>query len=709
MLSSLLKNLAKARDLSEKVAFLNTDRKVKKAVKDPYFSQVLEALTLPREYILKQLISLGQSKVIFSSSTRKKLTQEKLEKFLDELWEIDLFYQEIGGLAGYHAKILSCLHSSKEEEKENSLYHPPSFIDISKEETRVRKAILWGIEHLPELCELYPLGGAADRLHLQDPDTKAELPAARLFFSGKTLLEWLIFDVQAREYLYYKLHGKELITPIAMMTSLEKNNYEHILAICEKNRWFGRPKESFRIFLQPLVPTITHLGKWCMKEPLQPLLKPGGHGAIWKLAKDFGILQWFQKRDRRKMLVRQINNPIAGVDYGLLAFTGIGSREDQYFGFASCPRECGSAEGINVLVEKEGQEGFSYTLSNIEYCDFARYGIDDEPREKGDPYSRFSSNTNILFADVKAVEKAVEKRPFPGILINLKEVKFRSGKRWKEKKVARLESTMQNIADEFVEARQKKLPEDKRELKKTFITYNLRHKTISTAKKVYLPGKSSLETPERCFYDLFLNAYALLKNCEMEVPALLSFEEYLEKGPSFFFTYHPALGPLYSVIQQKIKGGKIHPQSELICDIAELSLENLDLQGSLLIQAKDATGHRGKDGLLHPSDQGGKCFFRNVRIENIGIDQTKPQIPWKGEPARRESLSIILHGNAEIYAENITLKGNHKFEIFSGEQVRLVEKEGEIHAEKRKISSPSWHWKYEVMKDFRIQLERILH
>lgn len=696
-LSQLSENLKKAVSLPEKIRILNSEKKIQGPVE---IQSLLSQLSEERRYILKQLVLLDQIPVVFPQKF-KKIPLKNIEKFLDDLLEIDQFYHEIGGLIGYHLTILRFLQtpiSKKTDLPERKLF-PPSFIKISDDES-VRKMVLWGIEHLPEISELYPLGGAADRLHLQDPVSKAELPAAKLHFGGKTLLEWLIQDLQAKEYLYFKLHGKEIITPIAMMTSHEKNNYSHIMAICEENGWFGRPKESIKLFLQPLVPTITHEGKWCMKEPLQPLLKPSGHGAIWKLAKDFGILQWLKKKKRKKALIRQINNPIAGIDLGLLAFTGYGMHHDQNFGFASCARETGAAEGINVLVEKKTDEGYSYNLSNIEYCDFERFGIVDDPKQG--KYSPFSSNTNILFADLKAVEKAAKKSPFPGVLINLKEIRFPGPKGMKEEKVARLESTMQNIADEFVETYPKALPKKNRKLRKTFITFNERHRTISTAKKVYFPGKPNLETPERCFYDLLKNAYELLLLSGFSLPALPTLDAYLQDGPSFIFRYHPALGPLFSVIRQKLNGGKIHLRSEMVLDLSELFIENLDLQGSLIVQAKHPTGHIDNSGLLHSSNQSGKCYLKNVRMINSGIEMQGPY--WKNI-SRKESVTILLQDNAEFIAENVTLQGNHLFEVEAGTQLRVFEKGGKILRKIKSLSAPTWFWKYEVQKDSSILLK----
>lgn len=59
---------------------------------------------------------------------------------------------------------------------------------------------IW-FQGLPDLGEIYPLGGSADRLGLVDPVTGECLPAAMLPYCGRTLLEGLIRDLQVY-YLY---------------------------------------------------------------------------------------------------------------------------------------------------------------------------------------------------------------------------------------------------------------------------------------------------------------------------------------------------------------------------------------------------------------------------------------------------------------------------------------------------------------------------
>lgn len=56
-----------------------------------------------------------------------------------------------------------------------------------------------------------------------------------------------------------------------------------------------------------MVPVVSaEDGSWLLPEPLRPLMKPGGHGAIWKLMLDEGVFTWLRNRRREAAIVRQI-------------------------------------------------------------------------------------------------------------------------------------------------------------------------------------------------------------------------------------------------------------------------------------------------------------------------------------------------------------------------------------------------------------------
>jgi hypothetical protein len=592
---------------------------------------------------LTQLITIGQAERLFSGPFSETL----FYKLLDDLVIVDHFYREIGGLLGYQKTICSLLAKREEAPSSSCKFHSPAFIDISKESEESLKFTDWGIDALPFMAEIYPLGGAADRLHLIEKQTGMELPAAKLPFAGKALLEHLINDLEARELLYFQKYGVRLITPVAIMTSLEKNNHAHVMEICESLQFFGRPRDSFRFFTQPLVPTVDAKGDWLLQGPCKPLLKPGGHGAIWKLAKDSGTFAWLKSLGRTKALVRQINNPIAGLDYGLLAFIGIGCKRDMHFGFASAPRLLKAAEGVNVLVEKEKE----VVLTNIEYCDFDKFGIEDCPLVEGSPYSRFSSNTNLLFVDLEAISKAVELSPFPGLLINLKKASYTlsTGEK-KEELMARLESTMQNIADVFVEPKREGL-----RLNNTYVTYNQRKKTISTAKKAFVRGGPIQETPENCFYDLLFVNRELLLECGFQLPEQRDIERYLQEGPEVIFLYHPTLGPLYSIIRDKLKGGSLALGSELIIEMAKFHAVDLNIEGSLQI-------------IGPPSS---RCILDHVTVRNRGVNWGASEPFWQMNLHRRETAKIILKENSTLIVRNREILGNKTYALKEGEVLEI--------------------------------------
>jgi hypothetical protein len=702
-LEALAKQLAESTSLASRLELLAASPIVKEFLdKSPILQLFLSKASLEQTLVVYSAIAAGQGTKLFS-----ECPEEELSCLLNQLLPVERFYSSMGGLVGYQARMLKLLSSTCSSHSSELTYLPPEGIDLAHETLLVKKATLAGIELLPMLAEIYPLGGAADRLRLFDAMSGAPLPAARLPFLGKTLLEGLMADLQSREYLYFKLKNRQLITPVAIMTSEEKNNHRHVMEICEEAAWFGRPAESFKLFCQPLVPTVCKKGEWSLQSPGKLLMKPGGHGVIWRLAREEKVFDWLFAWGRKKGLVRQVNNPVANTDYGLLAFTGIGCLSDKRFGFASCPRQVKASEGINVVLLRRTANEFTYTLTNIEYSDFKKYGIVDEPEKPGSPYSQYPSNTNILFVDLKTVMEAAEKCPIPGILVNLKKVTYLNAKgQKKEEEAARLESTMQNIADFLEESFPSELASGKRNLK-TYLTYNHRRKTISAAKREFALGASLLETPEGCFLDILHNARDLLVHkCHFQVPAMSDPLNFFEMGPSFIFLYHPAIGPIYSIIAQKLRGGRLHHGSELQLQIAEIDLQNLDLNGSLLIQADNVFGHLDSQGKWVYSEKCGRCTLHNVVVSNKGIDHEMPNVFWRNEIARQEMCQIILRGCSEFVAQDITLRGDHFIEVPDGYKCTATEIGGKLNLKLEKIDTPSWHWRYEEMDDQSIGLTK---
>jgi len=634
---------------------------------NPFLFSIIKTLDFPLRYVLTTVVSLNQGPIVFHGYQKQKDLASLLKAMGETLLQVENFYSSIGGIIGYHKTIVSLL---KKKPKKNFTIYSPVFFDIRKHSVEVKQKILLGLKNLNKLAEIYPVGGAGDRLGLVDEKKKEPLPTASLPFLGISLLEMLIRDLQAREHLYYETFNKKLHIPIVMMTSHDKNNHEHILEILEEEKYFNRPKELFFFIKQISVPVISVDGDWVMKEPLVFTLKPGGHGVLWKLMEEQGAFDWLYSLKKTKAIVRQINNPIASTDYGILAMIGYGIHYKKSFGFAACPRRIHAAEGTNVLFETKNNKGYNYTISNIEYSDFERYKIQDAPVLKGSIYSKFPANTNVLFIDLKSVQRAVKTRPLPGMIINMKGkaiVTYGDGQK-KEKQVGRLELMMQNISEEMSSHFPSKKTHLQPQTLKTFLTYNDRKKTISTTKRFYTTGGPILETPEGCHLDILHNYHHLLsEHCKMKMPRLPTEKEYLKVGPSFVCYLHPLLGPFYSSIAKKIRGGYLYFHSELFLSLANLKMTNVIISGSLVIIEKDFN-----------SETAASCILENVKIENSGIDWDKKNIFWKMDFTRKECAKIILHKNSYFTARDIIIPGDICLEVPENRHLELFSENGGI-------------------------------
>lgn len=700
--------LANASSLEKKNHLLSQEKTVQAYLADnPVISALFKDFSLEEAFAIRSLIAIGQAATVFSGY-HGGFPEAEIKPLLKVLLDLERFYSKQGGIIGYHQTVLQLIMShEKNESADGYRYRKPMGLDLTQDTDEVRQAIFWGIQSLPTMAEIYPVGGSADRLDLHEESTGNPLPAAMLRFEGQTLLEGLMRDVQAREYLYYKLYHTQTITPIAMMVSEEKSNQTYILNLLKENHYFNRPKDKFFLFLQALVPVITKQGNWSMTGPLQLTLKPGGHGVIWKVAQDEGVFAWLKRDHRTAAIVRQINNPLAGTDHTLLALAGLGCKGKKAFGFLSCDRLLNSAEGVNILKEQQEKDGYRYCISNIEYTDMKLKRIEEIPLSPGSPYSQYPSNTNVLYANLAAVQAAARDYPIPGQLINMKtrvpEINPQGELTYVEG--GRLESLMQNIADYLTDDFPRQMKDNEHLALKTFIAYNERKKTLSTTKKLYQENESPISTPECALYDRLRNHWELMTTqCGFTMPAMPSLDDFLARGPSFILLFHPALGPLYSVIRQKIRGGALAQGSEIQLEIAEFDSEDVTVEGSLLIRADHVMGSVDENGILRYGEATGKCTLSHVIVKNRGINKQKRQCYWKNEIQREEALQIHISGNGEFVAKDVIFQGNHRIDVPSGCRLTAYQENGRLAFRKEALPSPSWSWSYAFDDAHRIVL-----
>lgn len=650
--------------LEEKIELLDQNAEIDKIFKSYDFPSV----SIEHEYLIKQIIFIGQYENLLAKVN--DANQKAFEDLLIHLSCLEHFYADLGGVIGYHVQVLKLLHQENLQQEQIS-YHPPHSIDLEKEPDQLKNFYLFqGIKNLPKLAMMHPIGGAADRLNLKDPHTQMPLPAACLSICNKTLLQWLIDDVIALESLYEKCFHEKITISIAMMTSLDLHNHSHILDILKNNNWFGRDKSSFHIFPQPLVPAFDKTGQWVVNGPFTPFMRPGGHGVLWKLAEKKQLFETLFENNCEKALVRQINNPVAAIDDGLLTFFGLGIAQDKKFGFLSCKRIEGVKEGLNVVKEFPGKR--QKVISNVEYCDL----INLNKINSQDELNQYPSNANILFVDLKGIKQACHHYPYPGAILNFKHIE--------NSEIARLELTMQSLAEYFTD------PQEKSPSKmQTFLVQNKRIKTISTAKKAF-EGDNLAETPASCFFDILQNRYELLKLCGFTLPQLGEKRDFAFNPPPFAFDYHPKLGPLFSIIKQKIYKGSLAQSAQWILNIEEILCEDIHINGSLSIEGKNNSA----------------CILKHIYINNQGLSKQLEESYWQNPNQQIEKCQITLHENSLFIAENVTLAGNIELEVEPSTMVIARQKGDQIAFEKSPLTQSPKLYQYIFDEDYRLLLNR---
>ena len=702
--------LLKAKELSEEISLQLRDSSTlldrtnillkSKAFYDtftshPELKEFFQTATLEDCYVLGLMISLGQFDTLFNGFDTIENKQDAMKKLISTLVEIDKFYAPIGGILGYHLTVLKLMTAS-ESPVDTDRYSPPPFQDIRGKTPEVWSACYDGVKQLNHAASIFALGGAGDRLNLIDEKTKEPLPAARLIFCGRSLFEGLMRDVEAQEYWHYRVFGDQVVMPILIMTSKEKNNDAHIEAMGNAANWFGHRQDAIRRIIQPLVPVIDTEGQWAMSGPLELALKPGGHGVLWKLAEDSGAVKWLTFHGIDAAVVRQVNNPLAGLDQALPTLIGYGLSNHKSFGFLSCPSKPGFAEGLNVLSVKRDGASAQGAISNIEYTQFSilKNLLPNLFKEGACP-----ANTNILFIDLRQINKALAKDPIPGMIVNAKtNVEVVKDGQVIKKTGGRLESCMQNIADGMMAplnlANVHSLTPDSLP---TFLLLQDREKLMSATKKAYQPGQNPVETTASCLYDWNKAMRSLLNSsCQFSLPKEQTLDEFLRDGPSVIFSFHPAMGPLWEVIGQKLCRGTIAEGAELELEIAEISCTDLSVEGSLKIISHVPTGPiNGSAGRTY-TDKVGRARLNNVKIANRGLKSRDVISTLKGTNEHHELCEIILEGFSEVVANNIAINGNFSLVVPDGQRAILSQDQsGKVHVSFEPIAKPSWHYAIE--------------
>lgn len=621
----LVQQIQNIRSVKDKIEMLKTlfkDDKERDSLK-----RRLASIDLPEfgRYIVWAFYLLGQVHIVdFLLDTDKKLFSKRV-RLIDRLQKLENLYEKQGGCLGYHLEFSKCLNQKKKYNFEK--FSSCSFLELSSlSQQEISFHVFLGIQTLLEtgLCLL--AGGRAERFF----DSSSERSMASLKFFKKSLLERVLEDIEGLEILYEKFFHRSLTIPLIIMVSssisLEDSCF---IEIKKKDRYLNG---FLKILVQSDFPVISSEGLFLLDNG-ELITLPGGHGMLWREAYQQGYFQYFKNLGIKHILIRQINNPLAGLDKNLLLLLGISCAENKSFGVISCPKDVRYSEGSWVKVSDKETSAHI----NVEYVDFPY--LDSRLLEKA------PANTNILYFNLEKNWETLSQLPVFEPILNMKTFVTKNCAKEKQLVGGRLECLIQDFT--------KFLKDATDENPSVLILNSSRETVISSIKK---PLKEScLETPEKAFFDYTNCSRKLLELCHIILPERRSWKNFLTLGPEFIFEYQPSLGPIYALIQKKIFQGNFFEHSVIELNITDVFFRNISVSGHFIVS----------------SSFSGKCFLKNVKIENQGSFFENPKESWKGELCTTECLKISLDEGSKIYAENVLLQGNLHIDVPKGESWEL--------------------------------------
>ncbi len=240
----------------------------------------------PPSQLFESFKSLGQEHVF---DFWKELASEEREKFLDQLYSIDL---------------LECKNAwSDFSQTSHRLTNPtpPRAIDgtdPNSPEIKGYRKIGNEVLAAGKVASFTVAGGQGTRLGHDGP--KGSYPCSPI--SNATL-----FRLFAENLSYHQ--AKFGIAPYwFVMTS--PSNHDQTLAYFEGCEFFGLPRDRIKIFSQGMMPAFDRNGKFLLDRKNRLALSPNGHGGAFRALMDSGALDLMEKKGIDHLSYFQVDNPL---------------------------------------------------------------------------------------------------------------------------------------------------------------------------------------------------------------------------------------------------------------------------------------------------------------------------------------------------------------------------------------------------------------
>eukprot|EP00195_Chlamydomonas_chlamydogama_P008226 CAMPEP_0202904012 /NCGR_PEP_ID=MMETSP1392-20130828/27485_1 /ASSEMBLY_ACC=CAM_ASM_000868 /TAXON_ID=225041 /ORGANISM="Chlamydomonas chlamydogama, Strain SAG 11-48b" /LENGTH=184 /DNA_ID=CAMNT_0049591443 /DNA_START=25 /DNA_END=579 /DNA_ORIENTATION=+ len=131
------------------------------------------------------------------------------------------------------------------------------------------------------------------------------------------------------------------------------------------------------------------------------------------------------------------------------------------------------------------------------------------------------------------------------------------------------------------------------------------------------------------------------------------------------------------------------------------------------VQVAARTGTSSSSSRLVYSPRCGRVQLINVNVRNQGVDWSNPDnLYWKHQVARRETMRVVLRGQSEFEARDVTVTGDVTFEVPDGYRMVVTQGSGtslDVALQPLVGARPTWEWQYHMGPDGAVRLEYRQH
>ena len=556
-----------------------------------------EGLLTPAELELCRSLCLEAGQVhLFERWPAPGTEDEGKRALVDQL--VALHQQYPGGLLQYHRNAVSLLADSKAGVNSFDGFIPavPTGVNLGFNTEGFRAAENTGVSGVGDVGFVLVAGGLGERLGYGG--IKVQLPTETS--TGRCYLGLFCEHILALQSRARTRTGDDGLTlPLAIMTS--DDTHAPTEALLERQGRFGMAPGQITLMKQNKVAALANNdGAFPLKDsdPYELETKPHGHGDVHVLLQQSGVLQQWVERGKKWLFFFQDTNAFAFRTF--IAALGVSILQDYDFNTVTVPRQAQAAVGaICRLAKEDGSDATTLCVEYNQLDPLLRATVDpagDTPDECG--LSPYPGNTNQLV--VKLSSYATAMATSGGTVPEFINPKYADAAvKDSFKSPTRLECMMQDFP--------KLLPPSAAVGFTTFPLFfysPVKNNATDAAKKVAkgLAGAC----PATGEADLYSFARRLIgMETRLEAPSLLvdgtaqvaapcvcavadggavSYNDVpVELGPAVVLS--PSFGVTSTEVAGKVRGGTISARSTLVLDGEDIIVEDLELDGALVVRA----------------------------------------------------------------------------------------------------------------------------